>query len=62
MGKINKNNDKERKALLLAQDLKLIRGLSGNARKVRERILKNLKKWMEHRSSKIRRLCFSLYL
>ncbi|KAF2885464.1 hypothetical protein ILUMI_20744 [Ignelater luminosus] len=52
MGKINKNN-KEKRTLLLAQDLKLIRGLSGNDRKVRERILKNLKKWMEHRSSRI---------
>ncbi|KAF5284637.1 hypothetical protein FQR65_LT13468 [Abscondita terminalis] len=54
MGKINKNieND-EKKKLLLSQETKLIRALSGNQKKIREQALRNLKDWMQLRNSKI---------
>ncbi|KYQ47017.1 Ribosomal RNA processing protein 1 like protein [Trachymyrmex zeteki] len=45
-----KSNDKNKKALVVAQEIKIARLLANNDRKVRYKMLKRLKKWLTIRS------------
>ncbi|KAK5638984.1 hypothetical protein RI129_013279 [Pyrocoelia pectoralis] len=50
--KNNQNNEEKRK-LLLSHDMKFVKALAGNEKKIRDRALKNLKGWFTQRSSQI---------
>lgn len=44
-------NDAEAKVHLITQDIKFALALAGNDKKVRDKFLKNLKKWLNTRSN-----------
>lgn len=44
-------NDVEAKVHLITQDIKFAQALAGNDKKVRDKFLKNLKKWLNSRSN-----------
>lgn len=45
-----KVTDKSKKALVIAQEIKFARLLADNDKKIRDKVLKNLKKWLTVRS------------
>ncbi|KAK4877844.1 hypothetical protein RN001_010350 [Aquatica leii] len=45
--------DDEKQKLLITQDMKLVKALAGNEKKIRDRALRNLKEWFKQRSSKM---------
>lgn len=47
---VNKANKKNTDVLLLEQELKFAKVLAGNDKKLRDRVLKNLRKWLGYRS------------
>lgn len=56
-----KEEDKNKKIFLVAQEIELAKLLAGNNKKVRDKALKNLKKWFFNRSQAIRK-CFNYFL
>lgn len=44
-------NDTEAKVHLITQDIKFAQALAGNDKRVRDKFLKNLKKWLNTRSN-----------
>lgn len=44
-------NKKDRKAVIIAQEIKFARLLSSNDKRARDKVLKNLRKWLTVRSS-----------
>lgn len=52
LNKISKPKIKnENKVLLVAQEIKFAKTLAGNDKKARDKVLKNLKKWLTYRSA-----------
>lgn len=43
-------NEKDKKAIVIAQEIKFARLLSSNDKIIRDRVLKNLRKWLTVRS------------
>lgn len=55
------HNYKEKKALLEHQEVKLAKALAGNNKQLRDKALKNLKRWMINRSQAMRE-CNAAYV